>query len=39
MHDDIKITQPMIFAHDHPTNPNQLKGIKAVLKECGLWVP
>jgi hypothetical protein len=39
MRDGIKIIQPMIFTHNHPTNPNQPKGIKAVLEERGLWVP
>ncbi|KAF8523101.1 hypothetical protein BU17DRAFT_75038 [Hysterangium stoloniferum] len=29
----MKIIQPMIFAHDHPTNPKQPKGIKAMLQE------
>jgi len=33
------IIQPMIFAHDHSTSPNQPKGIKAVLEECDLWIP
>ena len=37
IHDGLKITQPMIFPADHPTNPNMAKGIKAVLMERGLY--
>jgi hypothetical protein len=33
----LKITQPMIFPANHPTNPNMAKGIKAVLMEHGLY--
>lgn len=32
-----KVTQSMIFPPDHPDHPNQPKGMKAVLKERGLW--
>ena len=32
-----RISQPMVFPIDHPTNPDQPKGIKQVLTERGLW--
>src|ERR1700722_3007873 len=35
--DGQKIIQPMIYPTNHPTNPNQPKGIKAVLMERGLY--
>jgi hypothetical protein len=34
-----KVIQPMIYPPDHPTFPNEPKGIKAILTECGLWQP
>jgi len=37
-HDGSKVTQPMVYPADHPTNPNDAKGIKAVLVECGLYM-
>ena len=39
MHNGVKIIQLMIFQNDPPTNPNQLKGIKVMLEEHGLWIP
>jgi len=36
IHNGLKITQPMVYPADHPTNPNVTKGIKAVLMERGL---
>lgn len=29
--------QSMVFPPDHPTHPNQAKGMQAVLEERGLW--
>jgi len=37
LHNGQKITQPMVFPSDHPHFPNEPKGIKAVLTECGLF--
>jgi transposase len=37
MHNGCRISQPMVFPTDHPTHPNQPKGIKQVLNERGLW--
>ena len=37
MHKGLKITQPIIFPANHPTHLNIVKGIKAVLIECGLY--
>jgi transposase len=37
MHNGCRISQPMVFPIDHPTNPDQPKGIKQVLTEWGLW--
>jgi hypothetical protein len=34
IHDGQKIIQLMIYPMNHPTNTNQLKGIKAVFIEC-----
>ena len=33
-----KVAQLMDFPLDHPEFPNQQKGVKQVLQECGLWV-
>jgi hypothetical protein len=33
------VIQPMTYLPDNPTLPNQPKGIKVVLTECGLWQP
>jgi len=33
MHNGCRISQPMVFPMDHPTNPDQPKGIKQVLTE------
>ena len=35
--DGCRISQLMVFPIDHPTNPDQPKGIKQVLTEWGLW--
>ncbi len=35
--DGIRTSQKMIFPSDHPDYPDQAKGIKQVLLECGLW--
>lgn len=32
-----KVVQLMIFSADHAESPDQLKGMKQVLQECGLW--
>jgi len=32
-----QISQAMVYPPDHPNFPNEPKGIKAVLMECGLW--
>jgi hypothetical protein len=32
-----RVTQSMVFPADHPTFPNEPKGIKQVLLERGLW--
>ena len=37
MRDGCRISQPMVFPTDHPTNADQPKGIKQVLNERGLW--
>ena len=37
MHNGCRISQPMVFPMDHPTNPDQPKGIKQVLTEQGPW--
>jgi len=37
MRDGGRISQPMVFPTDHPTNADQPKGIKQVLNEQGLW--
>ena len=37
MHEDLKITQPMIFPANHLTYPDIEKGIKAILTEHGLY--
>ena len=37
VHDGCQIPQLMVFPIDHPTNPDQPKGIKQVLTEWGLW--
>jgi hypothetical protein len=35
--DGSKVIQPMVYPADHPTNPNNAKGIKAILMERGLY--
>ena len=35
--DGERVTQPMIFPHDHPKFPDQPKGMKQILVEHGLW--
>ena len=35
--DGQKIAQPMVYSTDHQTNPNQPKGVKAVLIERSLY--
>jgi len=37
MRDGCRISQPMVFPTDHPTNADPTKGIKQVLNERGLW--
>lgn len=37
MQDGQRITQAMVYPADHPTSPNELKGIRAVLIERGLY--
>jgi len=37
MGDGIKVLQAMVFSKDHPDYPNEPKGIKFVLSECGLY--
>ena len=37
IHDGIHIEQDMVYPPDHPSFPNQPKGIRAVLTECSLW--
>ena len=37
--DGHRVTQTLVFPADHPEHPNQPKGMKAVLIECGLWRP
>ena len=39
MHDGHKISQSMIFPHDHTDFPNEPKGIKVVLTERRLFQP
>ncbi|KAG2030732.1 hypothetical protein BDR03DRAFT_1016835 [Suillus americanus] len=36
MRDGVKVIQQMVYPPDHPEFPNEPKGIKAVLAECGL---
>ena len=31
------VTRLMVIPADHPTHPNEPKGIRIVLEECGLW--
>ena len=38
IHDGEKVIQPMTFPSDHPDFPDQPKGMKQVLVECGLWI-
>jgi hypothetical protein len=35
--DGQKISQSMVFPCDHPDSPNELKGIKTILTERGLF--
>lgn len=35
--DSQRVEQPMTYPANHPTHPNQPKGIKAVLEERNLW--
>ena len=35
--DGIKVSQPMVYPHNHPDHPDMPKGVKAVLIEYGLW--
>jgi hypothetical protein len=37
IHNGQKIIQPMIYLTNHPMYPNQPKGIKVVIIECGLY--
>ena len=37
IHDGIHIEQDMVYPPNHPSFPNQPKGIRAVLMEWGLW--
>lgn len=37
IHDGIRVQQDMVYPSDHPSFPDQPKGIKAVLTEQGLW--
>jgi len=37
MEDGIKVLQAMVFSKDNPDYPNEPKGIKFVLSECGLY--
>ena len=37
MHNGCKISHSMVLPIDHPTNPDQPKGIKQVLSKQGLW--
>jgi len=30
--------QPLYFPDDHPTMPGWFKGMKRIIKECGLWL-
>ena len=38
-HDGMQVLQPIVFPPNHPTFPNQPKGMKVVLQERGLWHP
>ena len=35
--DGVRVSQAMVFPSDHPTCPNQPKGMKQILTERGLW--
>lgn len=37
MHNGMRIEQDMVFSSDHLQFPNEAKGIKQVLSECGLY--
>ena len=37
--DSVQVPQSMVFPPDHTTLPNQLKWVKVILQECGLWHP
>ena len=39
MQDGVKVYQSMVFSENHTDHPNQPKGIKAVLMECGIYQP
>lgn len=37
IHNSVQVSQPMVFPPNHPTFPDQPKGIKVVLAEHSLW--
>jgi hypothetical protein len=39
IHDGIRVSQSMVYSHDHPDHPDMPKGVKAILVEHGLWQP